>query len=245
MFAIHGNRLPMVCSYNDALTLWEHAEPFKSAPAHRQLVSDREYDKRMERDGDSIKFVYHRTAVVTWHGPGLFAIVPWSSASTTIFANRFLPSGVHLLRGDTLVIDGSEFKLKDCVTCRREGDSWAITPESLGNVVQYHIYKVDRKRVPPEALDRLKTLQAWMKMTGRVMAYKPSVYDLRDAAQMLLDDKPVPEIAAKCRYRADDLATALMVITSAVRKEPLPLGSPKPRSKYEKFPSVHFASSLD
>lgn len=245
MFAIHGNRLPMVGSYNEALKLWEDAEPFKGAPAHRQLVNNREYDKRMEKDHESIKFVYHRTAVVTWHGPNLFSVCPWSSTSTTIFANRFLPAGVHLLRGDTLVIDGKEFCLKNRVTCRRETSGWAITPESLHNVVQYHAYKVDRKRVPRQALDRFRTVQAWMKMTGWVMAYKPSVYDLRDAAQMLLDDKPVPEIAAKCRYRADDLATALMVVTGAVRKEPLPLGSPKPRSKYEKFPSFHFASSLD
>jgi len=95
MFVISGRNLPYVGSYANAEAVWgksyQHERFGENA---RGLVNMRDTSKRIVKDGDAYKFVYHRTAMVEWH-PKELRVWTYDSRSSAVFSDAFLPHGMR------------------------------------------------------------------------------------------------------------------------------------------------------
>lgn len=157
MFAIHGNRLPVARSYDAARHVFENAEPFdKDDPDARWLTTKREWEKRVVKDGDSYRFIYHHTSVVIWDSEAQVRLTPYDSMSTTIFAGRFLPTGVDYRAGRykrTLTLNHTGvYQPNRELRLVRDGTKWAIHPDDFGCVSKFYRYDItDHKTAAPPA----------------------------------------------------------------------------------------------
>lgn len=87
-------------NYAEALRFHEKGKPLRNIP-ERHRIWGKETSKVMhsERRGDAIAFVYHSTDVVIWYPDDSYELdLRYTSRSTGIFANRFIPTGVYTLR---------------------------------------------------------------------------------------------------------------------------------------------------
>lgn len=230
MFAIHGNRLPVAGSYDAARRVFENAEPFdKDDPDARWLTTKREWEKRVVKDGDSYRFIYHHTSVVVWDSEAQVRLTPYDSMSTTIFAGRFLPIGVNYRAGRggrTLTLNHTEvYQPNRELRLVRDGAKWAIHPDDLGCVNKFYRYDITDHKAARVAREKVKDYLAWVKVAKKDRVWvSGGVHDSRDLAYSLVSGRDDYSALFE-RYRVPpQLVEAALVEAGVVKKSPAPLG---------------------
>lgn len=245
MFAIHGNRLPVARSYDAARCVFENAEPFdKDVPDTRWLTTKREWEKRVVKDGDSYRFIYHHTSVVIWDSEAQVRLTPYDSMSTTIFAGRFLPTGVDYRAGRskrTLTLNHTEvYQPNRELRLVRDGAKWAIHPDDLddlGCVSKFYRYDITDHKTARVAREKVKDYLAWVKVAKKDRAYCSG--GMSDAVLLARYLVGGGEDYSACfeRYGVPaGLSEAALVVAGVVKKSPAPLGT-MPRSRFDGFSS--------
>lgn len=125
MFAISGHNLPRAKTYEEAQRVWEESHQHDRFGDHyRGLVNKRDTSKTVSNMDGVYRFRYHHTDIVEYW-KDLLVVRVHDSRSTVIFANRFLPSGIHAesIKGEMYVAQNGhyyvpkksslEFRLKD------------------------------------------------------------------------------------------------------------------------------------
>lgn len=231
MQTIRGNRLPAAYSYAAARNLFERLEPFdKDDPDTRMLVTKREWEKRVEKRGDSYRFIFHSTSVVIWDSDIQVRLTPWSSMSTGIFAGRFLPHDIDFRAGRStplLTLNRTELyvPLQQLRMVRRPDGGWAIHPDDLECVKKSYRYDITDRKAASAAREKVKNYLAWVKVARKDKYFTPS--GLSDSVRLAEELVGGGEDYGRYFERVGvppQLDVAALIAAGAVKKTPAPLG---------------------
>lgn len=239
--AIHGNRLPRVESFEQAAALFEKSKPFDEHLSHdRRLATKREYDKRVLKlvDG-SYQFIYHNTGLVTWASPTCFWITPWSSQSSCVFSNRFLPPGCYMTgsRGSDVTLNigygYDKFKPTQSTEVNLVNGVWRPIERTLKKQFKYVL---DRKKAQPIRI-KVQDYKNWVRVTGtdNRAPFGSWVAFLANNKHLWLYENPKYKALSNLIGCPDELVYAALVAGGAVRKELLPVGIIEKKSVFSSF----------
>ena len=104
-FCITMNDVPYVMDYDGAVRFYKSCTPWRGSDAddERPLKGKRTREMGVSVVGEDVCFRFHNTTVVTWHPDGSCTLIPYTSRSTCLFADRFTPSRVYLTKGGTVL----------------------------------------------------------------------------------------------------------------------------------------------
>lgn len=241
-WAINDRNLPRVHGYRDAVEVATDTTRRDFDNGWLGLHNRRDSSKLVRKFGDQVRFRYHHTDMVIWHTPDHLEAAIYSSQSSIIFANRFLPCGVSArshksemylgdslgdyrpLRGDTLHFH------KD------EHGGWNV---DRSNVMQYETCVLDRK-LAARARKTLKPFEEWKKSVRRLGAGSEHGHTYscvpRELKRMMHKGH-IPE------ERYADLANynfgliEAYILSGAVTKVEQPIGWPKRETPYDHSPA--------
>jgi hypothetical protein len=237
--AIHGSRLPRVESFEQAAALFEKSKPFDEHLSHeRRLVTKREYDKRVLKlvDG-SYRFIYHDTGLVTWASPTCFWVTPWSSQSSCVFTNRFLPSGCYVSgsRGSDVVLNigYDKFVMTQSTEVNFVDGVWRPVERTLKEQFKY---VVDQKKARSIRI-KVQDYKNWVRVAkaGERMPSRVSPAGIQRNADLLICEEPRHACLFDLIGVPDELVYAALVAGGAVRKELLPVGALEKKSVFSSF----------
>lgn len=145
-FAISGRNLPSVRSYEQAVKTWDDACQHDRFAGWRGLVNKRDTSKTLRKLGDQVIFRYHHTDLVVWEPTKLY-VKCYDSNSSVIFADRFLPHGMHVttVNGSMYVYQGGGYyQPRDrAVELNFNGKEWVVDESTC---IEHIKYVLDRKR---------------------------------------------------------------------------------------------------
>ena len=100
-FALSMHRVPYAKTYDEAVALYERAEPWRNGGDDRPLPSKRTRIMGVRMVGEDVVFRYHRTDVIRWRPGGSYTIDTggYESRSTAEFASHFMPHYDYLRSG--------------------------------------------------------------------------------------------------------------------------------------------------
>jgi hypothetical protein len=125
-FALSMYRVPYAKTYDEAVALYERAEPWRNGGDDRPLPSKRTRIMGVRMVGEDVVFRYHYTNVIRWRPDGSYTINTggYGSRSTAEFASHFMPQcdylrsgALHLRIGDRLYAMPGR-----CVTVSKTGE---------------------------------------------------------------------------------------------------------------------------
>lgn len=95
---LSGHSFAAASSYERVELLFKNAKTWRNQPDNYRKLRPHSSKTDMkiikERDG-SYLFRFHYTDVVVWESPTRFKITPYSSKSTSVFVNQFVPHSLH------------------------------------------------------------------------------------------------------------------------------------------------------
>lgn len=241
MFAISGRNLPSVSSYEDAVKVWNESYVHDRFDGWRGLANKRDTSKtvRMYENG-RIAFRYHHTDLVTWVSPTRIETIAHDSQSSRIFADAFLPAGVHLIshRGRAYIqvgyecFEGSHSNL----TLNLTNNEWV--PE---NPVLHLCNYLNRQK----AAEIRKGFKPWMewrdsvrRLRGEPKGTNISHWQAKAAFQLIAsgsDEAYTNEYYDIYAMHLSDLLPRAYALLGAVEKQSMPRGQLPRKTVYDSY----------
>jgi hypothetical protein len=244
VFTLSGKNLPRVRSFQDAAAVYDRSFQAKHFDSNqRGLSSKRDTSKTIFAINGGFKFRYHHTDMVMWF-PEEVRVVTFDSLSSVVFANSFLPYGLHTFnhRREMYVADKyGSYQAKDGGPLRFTlvNGEWRVNPE---NVRTWETFVLNHKRAG-QIRKTLKPFMDWKISIERMKGERASVLGQTHsrAIECLKQDIQANEIPVE--HYADLLAhgagegTNFMeqcyVLGGAVSKSQSEFGKLRSPSKYQ------------
>ena len=248
MYSIHAHLLPSVSSYDEARRVYDRATEFSPAtsvaykwPSNiRGLRGRRDTSKTVFVDSDgAVNFQYHHHVMVKWVSPTEVHVLCYDSRSSVEFADAFLPTGL-CARGAVMRVNGYR-AMSGYLKFHKQETGWE---PDLSTITPEFQLALDRK-VAAQVRKVFAPFFEWRQAFNALLhrseePYGAVTFGSAQAAGVYFAAGGVPEEDYANFYRMtgpinERLLLRLYAICGAIKREPLPPGTPPRKTKYDDF----------
>lgn len=246
MFTIHGHRLPRCLDYAGAVHIWETSAPVDRGNPNVRYLVGRDKDKLVFLEGNDVCFQLHRTVLVRWRSDKFVRIHHYSSASSRIFLNRFLPYTLNATAYPGYTLINNVRPKNDCTDWKFSEGDWGVLPETAEPFMKI---KIDAK-IARRAVKAVQPVVDWAEGISKLRGFSPPTAFRADIDRIICLRRVIEANAVERNistiwndFGRFGIKRVACLAMGGLSLETLPLGQLPGRSAYD--PLRHLIAQLD